>query len=203
MEQEEDQVTPEEEAAAFRTAHAQVLALKPDSVSSSHAGIIGAALTAYSSLSDEAKALLSAEKALLDSLVDALSEVQPPFDGDDFSDALKGKWVTYGDVTAQHTIADGVFHPATAAAAHKAYTRPTAMAHGALHQVSFRWKPGTAFSGSTPISFLTYADTDDGMPSTGMGFYFTKTSDKTIDPKGFRRCGTAGACPASRGALTA
>lgn len=184
VEQEEDQVTPEEEAAAFRTAHAQVLALKPDSVSSSHAGIIGAALTAYSSLSDEAKALLSAEKALLDSLVDALSEAQPPFDGDDFSDALKGKWVTYGDVTAQHTIADGVFHPATAAAAHKAYTRPTAMAHGALHQVSFRWKPGTAFSGSTPISFLTYADTDDGMPSTGMGFYFTKTSDKTIDPKG-------------------
>lgn len=101
-----------------------MLALKPDSVSSSHAGIIGAALTAYSSLSDEAKALLSAEKALLDSLVDALSEAQPPFDGDDFSDALKGKWVTYGDVTAQHTIADGVFHPATAAAAHKPTPAP-------------------------------------------------------------------------------
>ncbi len=153
VEQEEDQVTPEEEAAAFRTAHAQVLALKPDSVSSSHAGIIGAALTAYSSLSDEAKALLSAEKALLDSLVDALSEAQPPFDGDDFSDALKGKWVTYGDVTAPAYHRGRRIPSGHGRRRPQSLYPPTAMAHGALHQVSFRWKPAPHSPAARPSAF--------------------------------------------------
>lgn len=70
VEQEEDQVTPEEEAG--RVPHRTCPGAGPQAGQRflQPCGHHRAALTAYSSLSDEAKALLSAEKALLDSLVD-------------------------------------------------------------------------------------------------------------------------------------
>jgi hypothetical protein len=57
-----------EAAAAFRTTHAVALAKTVDTVRGADNAIVDAALTAYAALSAEAKALLSAEKTLLDSL---------------------------------------------------------------------------------------------------------------------------------------
>jgi DNA replication initiation complex subunit (GINS family) len=60
--------TPQELADAFKTGHAVILAKTPDTVAIADEAAVDTALAAYSALSDAAKALLTVEKARLDSL---------------------------------------------------------------------------------------------------------------------------------------
>jgi hypothetical protein len=70
----------EEAAEAYKTAHAAVLSLTAASVMNAHGAAVAAALTAYADLDGEARALLTTEKALLDSLqakIDSLTGDDP------------------------------------------------------------------------------------------------------------------------------
>jgi hypothetical protein len=60
--------SPEEEAAAFKTAHGAVLAKTTAAIAIADETAVDAALAAYNALGGPAKALLNAEKTLLDSL---------------------------------------------------------------------------------------------------------------------------------------
>jgi hypothetical protein len=66
----------EKAAATFKTDHATVLALTVDTVAIANKGVVQAALTAYDALEADAKALLTAEKTLLDSLSAKIAELE-------------------------------------------------------------------------------------------------------------------------------
>lgn len=116
------------------------------------------------------------------------------FQKDDFSGDA-GKWVTYGSAVEDHRIEDGFFYPARVKTALTSaglgneivYSRPTAMSHGAISKLRFKFQPGAGFAGGTPIGFLLYADNNDGLPVRGSASTCVRAA-----PAGFPPCSTTG-----------
>lgn len=81
-------------AAAFKTTHATILAKTTENVTADDLTAIDTALTAYEALSDEVKALLTTEKALLDDLKTATEAL-----------AVTTVTVTYDETNTRYEIA--------------------------------------------------------------------------------------------------
>jgi hypothetical protein len=82
------------EKAAFVTAHAAALALTADNVSPDNETIVDAALAAYTELSEGAKALAAAEKALLDNLKITIADLRAAEGADEADKAAAAAFVS-------------------------------------------------------------------------------------------------------------
>jgi hypothetical protein len=94
-------------AGSFRTAHAAVLAKTVDTIEITDEPDVDAALTAYTALSDDVKALLTAEKTLLDSLETKIDELKAAAGPQALADAFKTTCAAIlAKTTSTVTVAD-------------------------------------------------------------------------------------------------